>query len=95
VHEAESGAEGLRMALSVAPDVALVDIGLPDLDGYEVARRLREDPATRHIRLVALTGYGTVEDRRRALAAGFDEHLAKPVELASLEALLRSLPAAA
>ena len=95
VHAAENGARGLEAAARVRPHLALVDIGLPDIDGYEVARRLRHDPATRGARLVALTGYGMAEDRRRALAAGFDEHLAKPVELDALEALLRSLPAAA
>ena len=58
------------------------------IDGYEVARRLRNNPATSRLRLVAVTGYGTQEDRRSALAAGFDEHLAKPVEFTSLQALL-------
>jgi signal transduction histidine kinase len=83
------GARGLEAATARAFDVALVDVGLPGLDGYEVARRLKADPATRSLRLVALTGYGSAEDRGRALAAGFDEHLAKPVELQALEALLR------
>jgi CheY-like chemotaxis protein len=95
VHTAQSGTEGIELACSAALDFVLVDIGLPDLDGYEVARRLRSHPATRRVRLVALTGYGRQEDRRRALAAGFDEHLAKPVELGSLETLLRSFAAAA
>ena len=76
------------MAGSLAPDFVLVDIGLPDIDGYEVARRLRNNPATSRLRLIAVTGYGTQEDRRSALAAGFDEHLAKPVEFTSLQALL-------
>ena len=95
VHAAESGAQGLEMAASLAPALTLVDIGLPDIDGYELARRLRQDPATRGLRLAALTGYGTAEDRRLALDAGFDQHLTKPAELAAIEALLRSLPAAA
>jgi signal transduction histidine kinase/CheY-like chemotaxis protein len=95
VHGAEDGARGLEAAARLRPQLALVDIGLPDIDGYEIARRLRADPAMRGMRLVALTGYGMAEDRRRALAAGFDEHLAKPVEPSALEALLRSLPAAA
>ena len=94
VHTAQNGAEGIAMARSGALDFVLVDIGLPDIDGYEVARRLREH-AGRGLRLVALTGYGRQEDRRRALAAGFDEHLAKPVELGALEALLRAFAAAA
>ena len=76
----------------LAPDFVLVDIGLPDMDGYEVARRLRNNPATSRLRLIAVTGYGTQEDRRSALAAGFNEHLAKPVELASLQSLLSELP---
>ena len=70
----------------------LIDIGLPDMDGYEVARRLRSNPATARLRLIAVTGYGTQEDRRSALAAGFNHHLAKPVELASLQTLLSELP---
>jgi len=95
VRAAQSGTEGIELARSAALDFVLVDIGLPDIDGYEVARRLRSHPAMRRVRLVALTGYGREEDRRRALAAGFDEHLAKPVELRSLETLLRSFAAAA
>ena len=69
------------MAAAQLPDVALVDIGLPGIDGYEVARRLRADPATARIRLIALTGYGLAEDQRRVLDAGFDLHLVKPVDL--------------
>ena len=78
--EACDGSEGLRAAAEEKPDVAVIDIGLPGTDGYEVARRLRADPATRSIPLIALTGYGQEEDRRRALEAGFDLHLVKPVE---------------
>jgi len=66
------------------PEVALVDIGLPGIDGYEVARRLRQDPAARAIRLIALTGYGLEEDQRRARDAGFDLHLVKPVDVNTL-----------
>jgi signal transduction histidine kinase/ActR/RegA family two-component response regulator len=91
VFAAENGSDGVAMAASLLPDVALVDIGLPDLDGYELARRLRSNQATSRVALVALTGYGTQEDRRAALAAGFDEHLAKPVELEALEAVLSAL----
>jgi CheY-like chemotaxis protein len=68
--------------------VALVDIGLPGIDGYEVARRLRQHPGTADIRLIALTGYGLAEDQRRVLEAGFDLHLVKPVDLATLLARL-------
>jgi signal transduction histidine kinase/CheY-like chemotaxis protein len=79
VHEAADGAAGAELAASLNPDVALVDIGLPGLDGYEVARRIRAHADGRPIRLIALTGYGQAEDRLRALDAGFDAHVTKPV----------------
>lgn len=82
------GEPGVEKAVALQPDLVLVDIGLPDIDGYEVARRLRARPDTRGLRLVALTGYGTPEDRARALAAGFDRHLTKPIGGPELEALL-------
>jgi two-component system, sensor histidine kinase len=89
-HEVEAAADGLRgveKALAWRPDAAVVDIGLPLLDGYEVARRLRRE-LDDHIYLVALTGYGRPEDRARALEAGFDIHLVKPVDLEHLQVLL-------
>lgn len=90
VIEAADGNQGLQAASTGNPDVAVIDIGLPGIDGYEVARRLRASPATRDIRLVAVTGYGQANDRERALAAGFDVHLVKPVEPARLlETILR------
>lgn len=93
VHEASDGASGVRAALELRPDVALIDLGLPDVDGYEVARRIRAEPDARGITLVALTGYGTPEDRRLTQEAGFDAHLVKPVESAELikifEAIIR------
>jgi signal transduction histidine kinase len=92
VLQAGDGLEGVRVACAETPDVALVDIGLPGIDGYEVARRLRQDPAARAIRLIALTGYGLEEDHRRVMEAGFDLHLVKPVDL---NALLEQLAAAA
>jgi signal transduction histidine kinase len=70
------------------PDVALVDIGLPDIDGYELVQRLRQRPAMAAVRFVAVTGYGQLEDRRRVRDAGFDDHLVKPV---SMPALVRTL----
>jgi signal transduction histidine kinase len=88
VLQAGDGLEGVRIATAQVPDVALVDIGLPGIDGYEVARRLRAEAGTRDIRLIALTGYGLAEDQRRVLEAGFDLHLVKPVELAALMAQL-------
>ncbi|MGJ7916256.1 response regulator [Massilia sp. LXY-6] len=84
VIQARDGLEGVELAASERPGVALVDIGLPGIDGYEVARRLRKDAATRGIRLIALTGYGLAEDQRRVLEAGFDLHMVKPVDLATL-----------
>ena len=80
VHEAADGRQGLEMALSIQPDVALIDLGLPGLDGYEIARRLRAADERRNILLVAVTGYGSPEDRERSLMAGFDVHLVKPVD---------------
>jgi CheY-like chemotaxis protein len=80
VAEAGDGLAALEAARAFRPQVAVVDIGLPRIDGYEVARRLRADPATAGIALIALTGYGQDEDRQRALEAGFDEHLVKPVD---------------
>jgi CheY-like chemotaxis protein len=68
--------------------VVLLDIGLPEIDGYEVARRLREQPALAGLQLVALTGYGQSEDKQRTRAAGFDDHLVKPVEMKTLRAAL-------
>jgi len=94
VSVARSGVEGVALAGSLAPEFVLVDIGLPDINGYEVARRLRNNPATASLRLIAVTGYGMQEDRRAALAAGFNEHLAKPVELESLKTLLSESAAA-
>ncbi|MEJ7806096.1 MAG: response regulator [Telluria sp.] len=96
IEQAADGLQGVDMAVAHLPDVALVDIGLPGIDGYEVARRLRKNEATRHIRLIALTGYGLAEDQRRVLEAGFDMHLVKPVDINHLlEALTQcaSLPA--
>nr|WP_307731733.1 response regulator [Massilia antarctica] len=84
VRQAAEGVQGVQMARSFLPDVALVDIGLPGIDGYEVARRLRQGSDTCHIKLIALTGYGLADDQRRVLEAGFDKHLVKPVEIANL-----------
>jgi signal transduction histidine kinase len=84
VQQAADGIHGVQMAHAGAPDVALVDIGLPGIDGYEVARRLRKEAATRHIKLIALTGYGLADDQRRVLEAGFDMHLVKPVDINNL-----------
>jgi CheY-like chemotaxis protein len=81
------GPSGVRAALEQRPDAAVVDIGLPGFDGYEVARRIRSGLGG-SVRLVALTGYGQPEDRERAFAAGFDVHLTKPADVATLGRVL-------
>jgi signal transduction histidine kinase/ActR/RegA family two-component response regulator len=88
VSVAGNGPEGVEMAFSIRPEVALVDIGLPGLDGNEVARRIRSLLDGHEISLIAMTGYGQPEDRRRALQAGFDRYLVKPVDPAVLSQLL-------
>ncbi len=87
-HTAESGLMGLEIIEEQRPDVAIVDIGLPDIDGFEVARRLRRKHEDLH--LIALTGYGQREDRDEARRAGFDTHLVKPVDFEVLFTLLRA-----
>jgi CheY-like chemotaxis protein len=86
VHDASDGGEGLDAIVNLQPDIALVDVGLPGMDGYEVARRARPDaPRTR---LIALTGYGQPDDVSRSTAAGFDAHVVKPIDPAALLRLL-------
>jgi len=81
----------LARALAAPPQAGLLDIGLPDMDGNELARRLRADPATRDMVLVAVTGYGQEQDRKAALEAGFDHHLVKPVDMEKLSAVLAGI----
>jgi CheY-like chemotaxis protein len=90
---AHTGADGVDVARRHPPDVVLCDIGLPEMDGYAVARELRADPLTAPIRLVALTGYGRESDRDLAAAAGFDLHLVKPVGPEVLKLLLEGFAA--
>jgi signal transduction histidine kinase len=85
---AHDGPSALEVAESFRPEVVLLDIGLPGIDGYEVARRLRADEMSSAVRLVALTGYGQPADRARAMQAGFDEHLVKPADLDQVEAAI-------
>ena len=92
VFSASNGALALESAERHLPDVALLDIGMPKLDGYEVARRIRAQPWGRRITLVALTGWGQESDRRRSGEAGFDSHLVKPLDLDKLTELLGRLP---
>lgn len=88
VYEAADGLSGAELAISMGPDIALIDIGLPGIDGYEVARRVRASPLGRQMKLVAFTGYGQEEDLQRAKLAGFDACLVKPLEPAVLERIL-------
>jgi signal transduction histidine kinase/CheY-like chemotaxis protein len=90
VEVAFGGEQALAKMRSHKPEVTLMDIGMPGMDGYEVARRVRADPELASLRLVALTGWGQAEDKERALKEGFDEHLTKPVDPADLDGLLRS-----
>jgi CheY-like chemotaxis protein len=88
-HVAHDGPAAVDAARRLRPEVAILDIGLPGFDGFEVARRLRADPALQGTLLVALSGWVQPEDRARSRDAGFDHHLAKPVALRNLEAVLR------
>jgi CheY-like chemotaxis protein len=90
VKTAHDGQRALVLAGEFRPEVVLLDIGLPGLDGYEVARRLREQPAMGGALLIALTGYTRENDRKNAERAGFDQHLAKPIKIAALTAFLAS-----
>ena len=85
---AHSGRSALECVETFKPDVVLLDIGMPGMDGYEVARRIRANPANRHISLIALTGWGQDEDRKRSVAAGFNHHLVKPADIEQLRQLL-------
>ena len=85
-----SGMAALEAVAANPPDVILLDIGLPGMDGFEVARRVRQTDPDRRIILVAVTGYGQEEDRRKSLEAGFNHHLVKPVDLNQLESILAS-----
>jgi two-component system CheB/CheR fusion protein len=91
VQMAHNGPSAIETALLFLPQVLLLDIGLPGMNGHEVARRLRERPEMQNAALLALTGYGQEEDRRRSKEAGFDHHLVKPVDPKLLETLIGSL----
>jgi CheY-like chemotaxis protein len=88
VRVVNDGAEALRIAPDFAPEFAFLDIGMPKVHGYEVARRLKAGEGTSACVLVAVTGWGQEDDRRRAREAGFDRHLVKPVDPAELEKIL-------
>ena len=93
VHVARSGPEGVEEAIAWEPEVVLSDIGLPGLDGYEVARILRQVAGTRRSRLIAISGYSGDEVKDRCREVGFDLHLTKPIDPTVLETLLLSPPA--
>jgi CheY-like chemotaxis protein len=91
VRAAHDGMEAVRQARAFGPQVVLLDIGLPGMSGYDVARRLRQAPESADAVLVAITGYGQAEDREQAMQAGFQHHLVKPVEPIALIQLIESL----
>jgi CheY-like chemotaxis protein len=93
VRAAHNGLEAVELAASYRPEVVLLDIGMPKLNGYDAARQIRQQPWGKNMMLIALTGWGQEEDRRRSQEAGFDQHLVKPVEPVSLEKLLGSIQA--
>jgi len=86
-----AGQSAVDIATAYPPDVVLLDIGLPDLNGHVVAKKLRERPQTQKAILIALTGYGQESDKEKAAAAGFHHHLTKPVDPHQLQDLLESL----
>jgi CheY-like chemotaxis protein len=90
VREVHDGAEALEVASRFEPDIAFLDIGMPKIHGYELARRLRAQPSTARCVLVAVTGWGQEDDRRRAREAGFDRHLVKPVDPTQIESIVES-----
>lgn len=90
-----NGAEALVAARRSTPDLVLLDLNLPDIEGYEVAARMRADPLFEKTILVALTGVGNIIDHARAAAVGFDAHYTKPMDFAVLDALTRHRPAPA
>jgi CheY-like chemotaxis protein len=91
VQTAYDGRRAFTLAEVLHPHAVLLDIGLPDIDGYQLAAKIREAPWGRGILLIAVTGWGQEEDRRRAFEAGFDHHLTKPIAAETLESLLQAL----
>jgi PAS domain S-box-containing protein len=91
VRAAHTGPAGLAAALEFLPDVMLLDIGLPELDGFEVAKRIRQEAALHNVVLIAMTGYGREKERQRSREAGFDHHLVKPADFGTLEQILAAV----
>jgi CheY-like chemotaxis protein len=90
VRIAHDGPSALGIASSFLPNLVFLDLGMPEMDGYEVARRMRQHPGLKNVVLAALTGWGQAEDRLRTAAAGFDHHLVKPPDPKTLEGVLNS-----
>ncbi len=88
IHVALGGEDALRIAAELKPDVVFLDLKMPGMDGYEVARRLRDEPWCRRALIIALSGWGLDEHKRRTKDAGFDGHLIKPADRSALEAVL-------
>jgi CheY-like chemotaxis protein len=93
VYIAHSGTEALALAAQHRPSIAILDIGMPGMNGYEVATRIRDEPWGAGIQLIAVTGWGQDEDKRKALDAGFDHHLTKPIDPDELQRLMTPAPA--
>src|SRR5678815_372410 len=91
VRTAYDGREALETAVNSRPHVVLLDIGLPGLNGYEVAKRIRQEPAVQNTVLAAMTGYGQLIDRQRSHEAGFDHHLVKPADFAQVKQILATV----
>jgi CheY-like chemotaxis protein len=92
VRTARDGASAMKIALDYRPDVVFLDIGLPEMDGYAVAQRIRREPALQGAVLVAMTGYGHEAHRQRSRDAGFDHHLVKPADFDDVERILAAVP---
>jgi CheY-like chemotaxis protein len=90
---AHDGVEGLAAAERLRPDVVLMDLGLPRIDGFDACRRIREQPWGKHMLVIAITGWGQDIDRRRSHEAGFDHHLVKPVDVHAINALMNTATA--
>ena len=91
VRTAYTGPNALEATLDYRPNAVLMDIGLPGLNGYEVAKRIRQQPVLNNILLVAMTGYGQETDRQRSQESGFDHHLVKPVDFGKLQEILATI----
>jgi CheY-like chemotaxis protein/two-component sensor histidine kinase len=92
VHQANDGGRALKLAAEFMPDVMLLDIGMPGMNGYDLALAIKSQASLKEVPLIAISGYGGEEERRKTLSAGFHGHLVKPVELTSLQSMLASLP---